>query len=102
MEGISAYFPPDLSADPDRLDVLYAAFRDKTVNPRGYESKLKTWQDAVLKYARVNKTALIDADRLAKAFQFDDGRKPLCLSRVLKEMIDSKKVDSIFFGPRKD
>jgi len=93
MEGIIKYFPPDLSADPDRLDVLYAPFRDKSVNPKGYESKLSTWQDAIKQYMRINKTPVIEVEEVMRAFTFD-GKSPRCINQVLIESIQNKNVVS--------
>lgn len=89
MEAIARYFPPDI--DSDRINVLYAPFRDKTVNPKGYDAKLRTWQDAVFQYMRVNNVAHVDKEQLSDAFAFGD-KKPLCLNQVITQLSQSKNL----------
>lgn len=92
MASISDYFTSsDLVSDPDRLHVLYSPFRDKTVNPKGYESKLKTWQDAIFRYMRMNNSVVVDPDELIRAFTIGD-KKPSCLEEVLRELTASTKL----------
>ena len=91
MEAISKYFPSEISDDPDRISVLYAPFRDKTVNPKGYEAKLNTWQDAVFRYLREEKAVYFDSEDVVQAFSLRD-KNPLCLNEVLAQMTLSKKL----------
>ena len=91
MEGVSKYFPPDLLDDDDRMNVLYAPFRDKSINPIGYESKLNAWQDAIKNYMRSEKTAVIEVEQLTRAFSFKD-KKPRCLDQVLIESIRANQL----------
>jgi len=92
MDRLSTFLPADLLADPDRLGVLYGPFRDRSVNPIGYDAKLGTWTEAIQVYLQHSKIVHLDEKRLAEAFKLPDGRRPQCLEVVLSHLLATRRL----------
>jgi len=83
---------PDIDwSDSDRVNVLYAPFRARTLNPESYEAKLRFWTETIEKWLEHENTFKFKTCDLANILQANS-RKPLCLADVIQEMKDGKKV----------
>lgn len=76
---------PDCWSDENRVNVLFAPFRSKSVNPKDWESKYEFWRNLIKSYCLHFKLSFFRIEDLQKAFA-KDGRIPACLPDVLREM----------------
>jgi len=82
---------PDIDwNDSDRVNVLYAPFRSKSLNPESYEAKLKFWTETIEKWLEQENTFKFKICDLANDLQANS-RKPLCLEDVVIDMKDIQK-----------
>ena len=84
---------PDVDwTDADRINVLYAPFRTKELNPEGYEIKMTFWSETLTKWLEKKKTFRFSIKDFAMDFQDkNSGRRPLCLNEVLLNLRDQNK-----------
>lgn len=93
-------FYPLCWQDDERMDNLFAQFRDKSVNPINYESKMKFWKNLIHEYCKVKGSPIFSLNELCLAFQRQK-KKPYCLDTVLEELVTEglAKPKSQFMEP---
>lgn len=79
-------FYPLCWQDDERMDNLFAPFREKCVNPVNYESKMKFWKNLIQEYCTVKGNPIVTVGELRSAFH-RNGKKPFCIETVLVELI---------------
>lgn len=82
---------PDFARDKDRLTVLFAPLRNRTVNPKDFDSKLASWKTLIQLYCIYNNVYSFALSDLNKVFVFN-GRSPSCLEVVVQEMIKNGEL----------
>lgn len=76
----------DIWLDDTRMSVLFAPFRDKSLNPSSWNQKISFWEQAISNECANNQTCIIDINSLQNKFS-RKGKVPLCLDVVLEEML---------------
>lgn len=77
--------------DDARVQVLLAPFRERSVNPENYDSKMRFWQDTIRDYCLFKGKANFCKKELQD--NFTKGlRIPCCLGLVLDEMQKQKLI----------
>ncbi|XP_026289692.1 charged multivesicular body protein 7 [Frankliniella occidentalis] len=82
---------PELWEDETRMTSLFAPFRDRDLNPQGWDSKFSFWTAMVLKWSERKNRISFSLDELNKDFM-RNGRIPECLPTVLEEMQRSRSI----------
>lgn len=72
-------------SDEMRMNALYNAFRNKNLNPEGYNTKMETWINVIDNYCMKYKKISFTQSDLERAFERNNSR-PQCLETVLAEM----------------
>lgn len=104
QNALTNAMPPDFYPvcwqDDERMQNLFAPFRDKSVNPVNYETKMKFWKNLIQEYCMVQGSATITLNELRSAFQ-RNGKKPYCLETVLEELLaeGAAKLKTQFMEP---
>ena len=76
----------DTWLDDTKMSVLFAPFRDKSLNPSSWKQKMSFWEQAISDECANSKTCIIDINSLQNKFS-RKGKVPLCLDVVLEEML---------------
>lgn len=76
---------PNCWKDVKRLNVLFAPFRDKSVNHVEWDSKYSDWKQLINLYVKHNRILTFTLTDLDEAFTYNK-RVPSCLKTVLEEM----------------
>lgn len=84
--GLPDDFYPVCWQDDERMDNLFDAFRDKSVNPVNYESKMKFWKNLIQEYCTVRGNPTTTLSDLRAALQ-RKGKRPYCLDTVFEELL---------------
>ncbi|XP_031625715.1 charged multivesicular body protein 7 [Contarinia nasturtii] len=79
-------FYPACWQDDDRMDNLFAPFRDRAVNPVNFETKMKFWKNLIQEYCTTKGSPNISLAELRMAFE-RKGKRPHCLNTVLDELL---------------
>ncbi|KAM7359419.1 charged multivesicular body protein 7 [Cochliomyia hominivorax] len=82
---------PNCWQDDARVQVLLAPFRDRSVNPENYDSKMKFWQNTIREYCEFKGKANFCKQELQHNFTKGQ-RVPCCLDMVLDEMQRKKLI----------
>lgn len=77
---------PDFVNDKNRLNVLFSPLRNRTVNPKDYDSKIESWKTLIRLYCDCNNIYAFTEAQLSSVF-IHNGRPPNCLNAVLQEMV---------------
>lgn len=85
---------PDCWNDEERINVLFAPFRNRAVNSQDWDSKLTFWKNLICTYCTVNRVYAFKTGDLSKAFN-RDGRSPSCLQIVVQEMLKNCEIKPI-------
>lgn len=72
--------------DDQKAAVLFAPFRDKSLNPYSWERKMNFWTNALLECAEIENELLLDHKMFTNYFE-RRGKYPKCLDTVMKEMV---------------
>lgn len=76
---------PSCWEDDARAQVLLAPFRERSVNPENYDSKMNFWKDIIVDYCKFKGTPCFCKQELQQTFTRGQ-RVPSCLDTVLLEM----------------
>ncbi|XP_058980141.1 charged multivesicular body protein 7-like [Musca domestica] len=76
---------PAVLNDELRAQALYAPFRERSVNPENYDSKMKFWKDIILEFCLHRGTSTFSKYELLQTFSIGQ-RVPSCLDTVIGEM----------------
>lgn len=85
---------PDSWKDEVRVNVLFAPFRDKSVNPKDWETKLEFWKNLIFLYCTHNRVYSFTPTELSKIFM-RKGRSPACLNVVIEQMYKENEIKPI-------
>ncbi|XP_073838408.1 charged multivesicular body protein 7 [Musca autumnalis] len=79
-------FPlPSILKDESRVQALFAPFRERSVNPENYDSKMQFWKDVIMDLCIHKGKATFSKNELLQTFSL--GRRiPSCLDTVLEDM----------------
>lgn len=86
QNGMESDFYPHCWQDDERMENLFAPFRDKSVNPVNYETKMKFWKNLIQEYCKNQGNPIVSLGELRTAFQ-RKGKRPYCIDTVLEELI---------------
>lgn len=75
--------------DDVRMNALFAAFRNRDLNPLFYDNKLHFWKETIYAYCLEKELLQVDLP-LLEACLSRHGKKPKCLDVVLAEMLKDK------------
>lgn len=86
-----------------RMNSLMSEFRQKHLNPFGYEEKLTFWEENLIRWCRHCKKLCFTHSEACLAFE-RNGRQPECLQTVINEMIEEGKLltEEQFFSSQQD
>ena len=72
--------------DDVKMTVMFSPFRDRNLNPKSWDQKVKFWKDLILEDSLRNKEAMLNIIELKERFR-RKGKTPSCLETVLNEML---------------
>ena len=72
--------------DDKKANVLFAPFRERSLNPHSWDRKMKFWSSAVEEFVKSNNLIFLNLQTLPGYFQRNN-REPKCLETVLTEML---------------
>jgi len=76
---------PNAWEDDMRMTVMFSPFRDKNLNPKSWDQKLKFWSELIIEDCKQCGEAFIDIQSLREKFH-RKGKGPSCLQTVFTEM----------------
>lgn len=76
---------PEDWQDDMKMTVMFSPFREKTLNPKSWEQKLKFWSELIIEESKTSGEVFIDVLKLKQKFH-RNGKKPSCLQTVFQEM----------------
>lgn len=91
MFNIPAEKLPDVLKDEKRINVLFAPFRNRSVNPKDWENKISSWKTIIKVYCGTNDVYSFTLSSLNNVF-IRNGRPPSCLREVIAEMAKEGEV----------
>ena len=77
--------PPDCWNDDTRMTVLFAPFRDKSLNTSSWNQKLTFWSNLIVSDCSKCNKLIIDSKYLTHRFT-RKGKIPACIEQVIQEM----------------
>lgn len=77
---------PDCWNNDTRMNVLFAQFRKREVNPLDWESKMAFWKQSLIRWANDNNCCTFTILQLQQVFQ-RKGRTPQCFGTVVEELL---------------
>lgn len=91
MESINDNLPipkelmPEAWFIDERMNSMFAEFRNRSVNPQDWDSKYKFWEGIIASWLSYKKQCTFNIIQLSSTFK-RKGRTPLCLSTVIEEL----------------
>ncbi|XP_017783367.1 PREDICTED: charged multivesicular body protein 7 [Nicrophorus vespilloides] len=82
---------PEYWKDEDRLNVLFAPFRNRHVNAKDWDTKLSFWKQSIYVFCTHNSIYKLQLDEMQKSFTHQ-GRYPMCLHIVFEELLKSQDL----------
>ncbi|XP_067656855.1 charged multivesicular body protein 7-like isoform X2 [Haliotis asinina] len=95
MSTDKLFLPPEWK-DDQKMTVLFAPFRDRSLNPQSWDRKLKFWTHVISEDCRQNNRIIVDVKELQSRFM-RNGKKPGCLEVVGAEMQRSGKLHKLSY-----
>nr|XP_022909530.1 charged multivesicular body protein 7 [Onthophagus taurus] len=80
--------------DEARLNVLFAPFRSRSVNPKDWDTKMHFWKNLTFIYCTHHEKYSFTLPELTKIFT-KNGRPPACLNVVVDDMVKSSEIKPI-------
>lgn len=77
-------------SDSDRVEVLFAPFRSRDLNPESYDAKMTFWKETIVKALEDRQTYKLTLEDLFRGFQFKN-KRPIGLVTVVLDMRDNDK-----------
>lgn len=93
---------PEFWNDSARINALYAPFRDRSVNPRDWDSKLNFWKGIISTWCDYNKLCTFNENELKQSF-VQNGRTPASLNVIINEMYRTGEIvtlDQFLYSPK--
>lgn len=85
---------PDCLKDEQRINVLFAPLRNRSVNPKDWDSKLSSWKSIIKIYCYTNNIYTFSVLQLKSVF-IRNGRPPSCLNEVVNDMLKDGEIQLI-------
>ncbi|XP_060076554.1 charged multivesicular body protein 7-like [Ylistrum balloti] len=85
---------PETWKDDARMTVLFAPFRDKSLNPSSWDQKMTFWSNLIVSDCIDRGDIVIDVETLPSRFQ-RNGKIPACLNSVIDNMRRTGKLKPI-------
>lgn len=82
---------PECLKDEQRINVLFAPLRNRSVNPKDWDSKLSSWKSIIKAYCEVNDIYTFSLSQLNDVF-VRNGRPPSCLNEVVNDMLKNGEI----------
>ncbi|XP_011304103.1 charged multivesicular body protein 7 isoform X2 [Fopius arisanus] len=82
---------PDAWFNDERMNSMFAEFRNRSVNPQDWDSKFKFWDSLLVNYLGYNAQVTFSVFQLSTIFK-RKGRTPLCLSTVVEELYQKSEI----------
>lgn len=76
---------PEAWYKDERMNAMFAEFRNRSVNPQDWDSKYKFWEEFIVNYLSHMKQCSFSILDINTAFK-RKGRTPLCLPTVIEEL----------------
>ncbi|UJR35652.1 hypothetical protein I4U23_028402 [Adineta vaga] len=77
----------------ERMDALFAFFKDRELNPVHYDAKMKFWSDTIVAYCEDHGLLQIDMPTIVSRFR-RKGKTPKCLDKIFDELIKQNRLIS--------
>ncbi|XP_076469949.1 charged multivesicular body protein 7-like [Babylonia areolata] len=90
----SKYLSSPEWTDDQKAAVLFAPFREKSLNPHSWERKMKFWTDALVECAEEQNDIVMDLKTFTNRFE-RQGKYPKCLDAVAIEMVRVGKLQKL-------
>ncbi|CAF1995500.1 unnamed protein product [Rotaria magnacalcarata] len=84
--------PSDWHND-ERMDALFAFFKDRELNPVHYDAKMKFWSETIINYCEDHGILQIDISTIVSRFR-RKGKTPKCLDKIFEELIKQRRLIS--------
>ncbi|XP_045190539.2 charged multivesicular body protein 7-like [Mercenaria mercenaria] len=85
-----SHLPKDWEDDL-KMTVMFSPFRDKNLNPKSWDQKVKFWSELILEDCVQSKQAIVDVVQLKEKFR-RKGKSPSGLETVIQEMISKGQL----------
>ncbi|XP_015111103.1 charged multivesicular body protein 7 isoform X2 [Diachasma alloeum] len=82
---------PDAWFNDERMNAMFAEFRNRSVNPQDWDSKFKFWDSFLVNYLGYNQQCTFSVVQLSTVFR-RKGRTPLCLPTVVEELYQKGEI----------
>ncbi|XP_023020635.2 charged multivesicular body protein 7 [Leptinotarsa decemlineata] len=94
MFGIPEEILPECLKDEQRINVLFAPLRNRSVNPKDWDSKISSWKTIIRSYCQANDIYTFTLSSLSNVF-IRNGRPPSCLQEVLCDMHKNGEIQPL-------
>ncbi|KAG5892699.1 hypothetical protein JTB14_011159 [Gonioctena quinquepunctata] len=91
---------PECLKDEERINVLFAPLRSRSVNPKDYHTKISSWKTIIKSYCEAKEKFTFTPSLLNNVF-IKNGRPPSCLGEVLSDMQKSGEIQQLDLFLRK-
>lgn len=85
---------PDCLKDEQRINVLFAPLRNRSVNPKDWDSKLASWKSIIKIYCETNDIYTFSLCQFNNVF-VRNGRPPSCLNEVITDMLKNGEIELV-------
>lgn len=91
---------PECLKDEQRINVLFAPLRSRSVNPKDWDSKISSWKLIIKAYCETNDIYTFSLSQLNNIFVRND-RPPSCLNEVINDMLSKRELQLVDIFLRK-
>lgn len=84
-------FCPKDWEDDLKMTVMFSPFRERNLNPKSWEQKVKFWSELILENCVQTRQAVVNLQTLKENFR-RKGKSPTCLDTVLQQMISKGQL----------
>ncbi|CAH1175585.1 unnamed protein product [Phaedon cochleariae] len=91
---------PDCLKDEQRINVLFAPLRNRSVNSKDWDNKISSWKNIIKAYCQSNEIYTFTLVSLNNVF-VRNGRPPSCLTEVISDMHKNGEIQPIHVFLRK-
>lgn len=85
---------PDDWKNDMRMNFLFATFREKSVNPEGWDAKMNFWTNFIQELCLKSEAPLVNHSSLCSSLE-RKGNQPQCLDMVLENMYNQGLITSL-------
>lgn len=84
---------PECLREEQRVNVLFAPLRSRSVNSKDWDSKILSWKNIIKVYCETNNVYSFTLSHLNNVF-VRNGRTPYCLSEVIQDMVRNGEIQA--------